>query len=114
MNTQSNVIYLETKIAVPAQDSIASDSLMIAYNGALVAKQIIETQKLILETCIAEMKKHMGSTEVLISPDGRRLAEWKQQQPRKDLNKELLKLNFPLEYELCCETKGGNRPFLLK
>ncbi len=114
MNTQSNVVYLETLIAVPDTSAITDDAVVAVYEAVVAMKQKIEAQKLFLDKGIEILKQYMGDSDVLISKDGRRLATWQQQCERKQLNTELLKSQFPLEYELCCELKSGNRPFVLK
>lgn len=114
MNSQSNVVYLETLIAVPDTSSITDDTVTAVYEAVVAMKQKIEAQKLFLDKGIEILKQYMGDSEVLISKDGRRLATWQQQGERKQLNTELLKSQFPLEYELCCELKPGNKPFVLK
>ena len=78
-------------------------------------KQKIEAQKMFLDEGIEILKRYMGKSEVLVSKDGRRLATWIPQEPRTAFKVDLLKKNFPLEYELCCEKEEeGRRPFCLK
>ena len=133
MNAQSNVVYLETLIAVPDTSAITDDTVVAVYEAVVAMKQKIEAQKLYLEQGIEILKQYMGESEILISKDGRRLATWKQQY-KQVLNEDLLKKNFPKEfkacckafdidllkekfteeYQLCCESKEANKPFCLK
>lgn len=114
MNAQSNVVYLETLIAVPDTSAITDDTVVAVYEAVVAMKQKIEAQKLYLEQGIEILKQYMGESEILISKDGRRLATWEQQADRIDFKVDLLKKNFPEEYALCCEMKKGNKPFVLK
>ncbi len=112
--SSNNVVYLQTIITLPDTSSITDDTVIAVYDAVKAIKQKIEAQKLYLEEGIEILKSYMGDSEVLISKDGRRLATWEQQDKRKSFSVELLKKNFPLEYELCCEEKDGNKPFVLK
>lgn len=114
MTQQSNIVYLQTLVEVPQESAIADDPVAAVYEAVVAIKQKIEAQKIFLEEGIEILKKYMGDSDVLIAKDGRRLATWERQKERKQLNTELLKKNFPIEYELCCEIKEGNKPFILK
>ena len=130
---KSNVIYLQSLTAIPDASSISDDLMVAVYEAVVAAKQVMETHKLYVEEGIEVLKKYMGDKEVLIAKDGRRIATWSQQY-KQVLNEDLLKTNFPAEYEacckmldtktlkesfaevyeLCCEEKKGNKPFCLK
>jgi len=113
--TQSNVVYLQALVSVPRTSAITQDNMLAVYEAVVAQKQFIEAQKLLLDEGIEILKQYMGDSEVLISSDGRRLATWEKQQLRTTFKVELLKKNFPLEYELCCEKeKEARRPFCLK
>lgn len=114
MNTQLKPVILETTIAVSAADLIASQEILEVVEWAKRHKQQLETAKKLYEDACTLVKAYMQSKEVLISPDGCRLATYKQQKDRVSLDTDLLKLNFAEEYELCLVTKPGNRPFSLE
>ena len=133
MNSQSNVVYLETLITIPDTAAVSEDTVTELYEAVVAIKQKMEAQKLYFEKGIEILKKYMGDSDVLVSKDGRRLATWKQQY-KQVLNEDLLKKNFPKEfkacckafdidllkekfteeYQLCCESKEANKPFCLK
>lgn len=112
--SQANVVYLNTQVAVPATDSIADDPILAVYEAVVATKQIIEAQKALLEEGIEVLKKYMGDKEVLVSRDGRRLATWKQQGPRLELDREALKREFSDVWAACTTEVPGPRTFLLK
>lgn len=97
-----------------ANQLIANPSIMAVYELAKETKLQMDMQKQAYEVLIGELKKYMGMQEVLISPNGAKIATWHQAQNRVELDKEALKANFADIYAVCCEEKPGNKTFLLK
>jgi hypothetical protein len=114
MHTHSKPVILETTIAVSSNDLIATDNIMEVITWAKRHKQQLESAKKLYDEAVEMLKAFMQSRDTLISPDGCKLATWKQQKDRMKLDEDALKLNFADIYAICCETKPGNRPFILE
>jgi len=111
---ESNVLYLHSLIAPPQDADSGEDAIIAVYEAVKSMDQKTKAMKPFIEEGKEILKKYMGKSELLVTKDGRQLATWIQQDKRKVFSLELLKENFPLEYELCCTMEDGNKPFCLK
>ena len=107
------VTHVETTVAILTTDLIATPNILEVVKWAKVHKQQMDNAKKVYEEACKIIKEFMISAETLVSPDGARIATYKQQKDRILLDTDLLKLNFAEEYELCLISKKGNRPFEL-
>lgn len=111
---QSNVVYLQTQIAVPATDAIADDPMLAVYEAVVAMKQKIEAQKQLLDEGIEVLKKYMGDKEVLISRDGRKLATWNHIAGAVTVDTKALKMHFADVFEVVKKVGKETRRFELK
>ncbi len=107
--------FIETKKFILIDSYVVAKSdIYEIVKWANVHKQQMDLSKKNYDEACAIIKDFMNSSELLVSEDGRQLATYKQQNTRFELDKDTLKVNFPMEYELCLIEKTGNRPFCLK
>jgi hypothetical protein len=112
-NPQEIMTQLKATITVLTADLIATPNILEVVQWAKVHKQQMENAKKVYEEACKIIKVYMQSAETLISPDGARLATYKQNKSYMTLDKEAFKLNFADVYDVCLIEHKGNRPFEL-
>lgn len=105
---------LETTITVSGNDLVAAQNIIELVAFAHKQKQQMEATKKVYDDACKLIKDFMQSSETLISPDGARLATWKQADSRLQLDTDALKREFNDVYVACCNIVPGTRPFCLK
>ena len=108
-----NVAYVSTEIVTTA-DLVATPPMIAVYELAKATKLQLDAQDAAYKALCNEIRKYMGKREVLLAPNGARIATYIQAGKQTYLDKDTLELMYPQVYKDCLATKDGNRSLLLK
>lgn len=114
MNVELKPVQLQVTMHISPTDLIATPNILETINWAKVHKQQIDNAKKLYDEAVKVIKDYMVDSDTLISPDGARLATYKQGEVKMQLDVASLKREFNDVYVACCNDVPGNKVFLLK
>lgn len=110
----SNVVYLDTTMAVQADALIADNVLANLIECAKDQQRMLKAQQMALDILKDQIKEAMGNHTTLIGANGSIMATYNWVKGAEGIDREALKLHFADVYEVCKKIGEPTRRLELK